>query len=211
MKLSDREEEILEKIWIYTVEKNKEAVASDFIDSESLELLLQKELLKKVDNKIVFTDVGIIEGKNTIRRHRLAEHLTMNVLDIKDEGTEDKACEFEHLLKEGVDSKVCTMLNHPTTCPHGKPIPSGDCCAEAAEIKEVGVIPLTECKVNKEGEIAYIQTKDSKKMQKLMAMGIIPGNKVVLKQAFPAYIFKIGFSEFAVDRSLAEEIFIRGH
>jgi DtxR family Mn-dependent transcriptional regulator len=46
-------------------------------------------------------------------------------------------------------------------------------------------------------------------MQKLMSMGVLPGNELELKQAFPSYIFRIGNSEFAVDQELALEIHIR--
>jgi DtxR family Mn-dependent transcriptional regulator len=145
----------------------------------------------------------------TIRRHRLAERLMMDVLNIRGEAGDYKACQFEHLLNEGVDTKVCTMLNHPSTCPHGKPIPPGECCAEAQASGDLGVVPLTEFKSGQEGEIAYIQTEDSKKMQKLMAMGVLPGNRIVLVQAFPSHIFRVGFSEFAIDVNLAREIFVR--
>ena len=112
-------------------------------------------------------------------------------------------------LNEGADVKVCTMLNHPTTCPHGKPIPPGECCHRAKADGDLGVVPLTEFKSGQEGEIAYIQTDDNKKMQKLMAMGVLPGNKIVLVQAYPSYIFRVGYSEFAIDTNLAKEIFVR--
>jgi DtxR family Mn-dependent transcriptional regulator len=46
-------------------------------------------------------------------------------------------------------------------------------------------------------------------MQKLMAMGVLPGNKITLVQSFPSYIFRVGFSEFAIDSNLAREIFVR--
>ena len=46
-------------------------------------------------------------------------------------------------------------------------------------------------------------------MQKLMAMGVLPGNKIVLVQAYPSYIFRVGYSEFAIDTNLAKEIFVR--
>jgi len=133
----------------------------------------------------------------------------MDVLNIRGETGNNKACQFEHLLNEGVDEKVCTMLNHPSTCPHGKPIPPGECCDQARQEGDLGVVPLTELKSGEEGEIAYIQTEDHKKMQKLMAMGVLPGNRIRLYQTFPSYIFRVGFSEFAIDTNMAREIFIR--
>jgi DtxR family Mn-dependent transcriptional regulator len=112
-------------------------------------------------------------------------------------------------LHHGVDTKICTLLNHPTTCPHGKPIPPGDCCETARSSGDLGVVPLTELKSGDEGEIAYLQSDDDKKMQKLMALGVLPGNRITLTQTFPTYIFRVGFSEFAIDSAMAKEIIVR--
>lgn len=213
MKLSEKAEEILEALWIAVEEEG-----ASFLDPEKFSIplsdpayaeLTSQTLIEVRQGMVYFRPEGRNEGRTTIRRHRLAERLMMDVLNIRGEAGDYKACEFEHLLNEGVDVKVCTMLNHPATCPHGKPIPPGECCAEARALGDLGVVPLTEFKSGQEGEIAYIQTDDNKKMQKLMAMGVLPGNRIVLVQAFPSHIFRVGFSEFAIDSNLAKEIFVR--
>ncbi len=213
MKLSDKAEEILEALWIAVEEErlislDPERVGIPLEDPAYRELS-ERALVEVKNGMVYFRPEGREEGRTTIRRHRLAERLMMDVLNIRGEDGDYKACQFEHLLNEGVDTKVCTMLNHPVTCPHGKPIPPGECCDKARAEGDLGVVPLTEFKSGQEGEIAYIQTEDSKKMQKLMAMGVLPGNKIILVQAFPSYIFKVGFSEFAIDTNLAREIFVR--
>lgn len=213
MKLTDKAEEILEALWIESEEKG-----TGYAELEQMEIpasdpayqeLASQALVEIKGGRIYFRPEGREEGRKTIRRHRLAERLMMDVLDIRGESGDVKACQFEHLLNEGVDTKVCTMLNHPQTCPHGKPIPPGECCEEARKSGDLGVVPLTELKPGQEGDIAYIQTEDSKKMQKLMAMGVLPGNRISLLQAFPSYIFRVGFSEFAIDSAMAREIFVR--
>lgn len=213
MKLTEKAEEILETMWSAIEEEGQ-----GFVDMETLSLAAGDEALKELttlafvevkEGRVYFRPEGRDEGRKTIRRHRLAERLMMDVLNIRGDSAEDKACQFEHLLNEGVDAKVCTMLNHPTTCPHGKQIPPGECCDEARRAGDLGVVPLTELKSGDEGEIAYLQTEDNRKMQKLMAMGVLPGNRVVLMQSFPSYIFRVGFSEFAIDTALAREIFVR--
>jgi DtxR family Mn-dependent transcriptional regulator len=133
----------------------------------------------------------------------------MDILGIEGAEGNEQACVFEHLLKQGVDTKLCTLLNHPTTCPHGNPIPPGDCCDRAREQGEPGIVPLTELKPGEAGEIAYLAASDDKKMHKLMSMGVLPGSQLSLAQKFPSYIFKVGHSQFAVDDTLAREIFIR--
>jgi DtxR family Mn-dependent transcriptional regulator len=213
MKLSEKAEEILEALWIAVEEKGKGHLEIDKVGVEAGEPayaeLTELAFIEVRDGCVYFRPEGKDEGRQTIRRHRLAERLMMDVLNIRGEDGDRKACQFEHLLNEGVDTKVCTMLNHPSTCPHGRQIPPGDCCIEAKRLGDIGVVPLTELKSTQEGEIAYIQTDDSKKMQKLMAMGVLPGNRIQLMQTFPTYIFRVGFSEFAIDTQMAREIFVR--
>lgn len=212
MKLTDKAEEILEALWV-AEEKGRGFAELDQMVIEASDPAYQElaslAFIEVKGGRVYFRPEGREEGRKTIRRHRLAERLMMDVLNIRGESGDMKACQFEHLLNEGVDTKVCTMLNHPVTCPHGKPIPPGDCCEEARRSGDLGVVPLTELKSGEEGDIAYIQTEDSKKMQKLMAMGVLPGNRISLLQAFPSYIFRVGFSEFAIDSAMAREIFVR--
>lgn len=213
MKLSDKAEEILEALWVAVEEEGKGFAEIEQIgiaaEDPAYQELTSQTLVEVKEGRVYFRPEGKDEGRRTIRRHRLAERLLMDVLNVRGEAGDDKACQFEHLLNEGVDAKVCTMLNHPTTCPHGKHIPPGECCEEAKKSGDLGVVPLTELKSGEQGEIAYIQTDDSKKMQKLMAMGVLPGNQIVLSQTFPSYIFRVGFSEFAIDSAMAREIFVR--
>jgi DtxR family Mn-dependent transcriptional regulator len=213
MKLSEKAEEVLEALWIAVEEEGQAFLDPDTMgfpaDDPAYRELTGQALIEIRQGMVYFRTEGREEGKITIRRHRLAERLMMDVLNIRGEDGDHRACQFEHLLNEGVDVKVCTMLNHPTTCPHGKPIPPGDCCAEARAQGDLGIVPLTEFKSGQEGEIAYILTEDNKKMQKLMAMGVLPGNKITLVQSFPSYIFRVGYSEFAIDTNLAREIFVR--
>ncbi|PLX79054.1 MAG: transcriptional regulator [Desulfuromonas sp.] len=213
MKLSEKAEEILEALWIAIEEEGDVAAHFDRLGigsgDEGLSELGRLAFVEVKGERVYLRDEGRDEAKMTVRRHRLAERLMMDVLNLKGAEGDEKACEFEHLLNQGVDTKICTLLNHPTTCPHGKPIPPGECCEEARQAGLVGVVALPELKAGEQGEIAYLTTHDSKKMQKLMSMGVLPGNQLVLKQSYPSYIFKIGNSEFAVDQDLALEIYIR--
>jgi DtxR family Mn-dependent transcriptional regulator len=213
MKFSEKAEEILEAMWIASEEDGQGFAEIEKIgippDDPAFRELTAQALIELREGRAYFRPEGKKEGETMIRRHRLAERLIMDVINIRGESGDSKACQFEHLLNEGVDLKVCTMLNHPANCPHGKPIPPGECCISAKEQGNLGVVPLTELKSGQEGEIAYIQTGDDKKMQKLVAMGVLPGNRISLLQSFPSYIFRVGYSEFAVDAGMAREIFVR--
>ena len=213
MKLSEKAEEILEALWIATEEEGENAAHFQTLgvgpDDEGLRELDRLAYIDIRGERVYLREEGREEAKMTVRRHRLAERLMMDVLDIKGASGDAKACEFEHLLHQGVDTKICTLLNHPTTCPHGKPIPPGPCCLEAQARGEAGVVPLTEVNAGQRGEIAYLSVTDPKKMQKLMSLGVLPGNQLRLARTFPAYVFSVGNSEFAVDEDLAREIFVR--
>lgn len=210
MKISDRAEEILETLWAHTEQEKGELVDLGIAKADpEIDGLWKLGYIKLISNKVTLTEKGKSEGEKIVRRHRLAERLFADVLDIKKKLVHPLSCQFEHLLHEGVEDNICTLLGHPRTCPHGRPIPQGVCCREAKENAGKIVSPLNRLKVNQKGKVVYIHTKDNKKLQKLMAMGVLPGMTINLIQSFPSYVFQIGESQFAIDNELAESIFVR--
>ncbi len=213
MMISHQAEDILEALWIATEEKGDHGALLESLGLRSDDAALEElDRLAYVDiqgERVHLREEGREEAQMAVRRHRLAERLTMDIFDIRGPEGDAQACEFEHLLRGAVDTKLCTLLNHPSTCPHGRPIPPGRCCRDARQQGAPGVVALTELKPGESGEIAYLSTAEPKKMQKLMSMGVLPGNLLQLKRAYPSYIFRIGHSEFAVDQELAREIFVR--
>jgi DtxR family Mn-dependent transcriptional regulator len=121
----------------------------------------------------------------------------------------EKACKFEHLLDRGLDESICTLLGHPKICPHGKPIPPGPCCLEKEAAPAKVVSPLSQLSPGQSGRVAYIYALETNKLQKLMAMGILPGAPLKLLQDFPSYVFTAGETQFAVDKEIAEAIYVR--
>lgn len=69
--------------------------------------------------------------------------------------------------------------------------------------------PLAELAPGDEGYVACVQSHDQRAFHKLMAMGILPGNPVKLLRRSPAYVFQVSYSQFAVDRDIAEKIYVR--
>ncbi len=81
------------------------------------------------NSALEMTAAGRARAASIIRRHRLAERLfseTFHMTD--DQQLESNACTFEHILSPEVTERICAFLNHPATCPHGSPIPPGECC-----------------------------------------------------------------------------------
>ena len=86
------------------------------------------------DRMIVFTEKGLRRAEDIIRRHRLAERLFTQTFHVHDEKeVAEQACKFEHILSPEATERICSFLGHPRTCPHGSPIPAGECCIAAAK------------------------------------------------------------------------------
>ena len=84
---------------------------------------------------VEFTAAGQQRAADVIRRHRLAERLFTQTLQVQNEDEiEQQACKFEHILSPEVTDKICSFLGHPESCPHGSPIPAGECCEKAGKI-----------------------------------------------------------------------------
>ncbi len=71
------------------------------------------------------------------------------------------------------------------------------------------VSPLSQLAQGQKGKVAYVYAPESSQLQKLMAMGILPGAPISLIQSFPSYVFKIGQGQFAVDKEIADAIYVR--
>ena len=80
------------------------------------------------DGEASLTPGGSRRARDVVRRHRLAERLFTDTFAINDSEAHDQACKFEHIISPELDQRICSFLGHPKTCPHGNPIPPGDCC-----------------------------------------------------------------------------------
>lgn len=209
MKLSDRAQEILENLWVSDKEKNLPLDVGVLRDDPALKELLDNEYLKMSEGKVYITDKGLKEARSCVRRHRLAERLMADVFSLGKKSIHDAGCKFEHIIYEELEESVCTLLGHPTECPHGRPIPPGKCCEEFRTHPEPVVKSLADFKKGESGIIAYIHTREKGFLQKIIALGALPGAHIKLIQRFPSYVFQIGNSQFAVDKQLAGKIFVR--
>ncbi|MEK7849532.1 MAG: metal-dependent transcriptional regulator [Candidatus Omnitrophota bacterium] len=209
MKISEHAEEILETLWGHAGEEKQGAADVGLANGNpGVEELINLGYIKFIHEKISLTEKGKIEGQKIVRRHRLAERLFTDVLDVKKKLVHPVSCQFEHLLHEGIEDNICILLGHPKTCPHGRPIPEGECCRKSKESISKIISSLDNLRVNQKGKVAYLHTHNYKRLQKIMAMGILPGMTVSLIQKFPSYVLQIGNSQFAIDHDLASAIHV---
>ena len=137
-----RFDHLLEQIWICG-EEGKPAlvevlratgpagnlpVLPDEPASRALRRMSELELVELRNGEVQLTPGGSHRARNVVRRHRLAERLFKDTFAIDESEVHNQACKFEHIISPELDQRICTFLGHPKTCPHGNPIPPGDCC-----------------------------------------------------------------------------------
>jgi DtxR family Mn-dependent transcriptional regulator len=209
MILMDRSEEILERLWVELIEEKKQDVDVSILKDDETKELINSGYLEIKENRIYLTSKGKKEAQNCIRRHRLAERLLVDVLSFRKKLVHETSCQFEHLLHKGLEENICILLGHPKICPHGRPIPEGNCCKDFKRMPIKVIMPLTELMINKRAKISYLQTQNREVLGKITAMGALPNTEITLIQKSPSYVFQIGKSQFAVDKELASCIYVR--
>ena len=126
-------DEVLEQVWV--MEEDKLEPRPELLQFngggnwKALPVMKEIGLLKSVRPALEMTERGRERAASIIRRHRLAERLFSDTFDMRDDQQlESNACTFEHILSPEVTERICTFLRHPAHCPHGSPIPPGECC-----------------------------------------------------------------------------------
>lgn len=160
------------------------------------------------DETIRLTEAGREHGQRIVRRHRLAERLLVDVLHLSGP-LEEAACRFEHAIDQDVAEHICTLLGHPSTCPHGQPIPPGDCCQRHESVVPSLMKRLSELRPGEGGVIAYIAATDASVMERLGAIGIVPGAEISVHQDQPSVVLHIGATRVALDLETVGSIYAR--
>jgi DtxR family Mn-dependent transcriptional regulator len=211
-------DEILEAVWIAD-EDGDMRISNLNVDcphdtqdveiAECITRLADDGLLAVRGEEVDFTTSGREQARDIIRRHRLAQRLLMDVLDVSEKESELMACKFEHILSKEVTDKVAAFLGHPTVDPNGRPIPAGDMTSESTELISPLVSRLNRLRVGGQARIAFLTPSFHKRFDRLAAFGINPGAEITLHQTRPAFVVRIGETELAIDKDIAREIFVR--
>ncbi len=166
-------------------------------------------LVRREQGSVLLTEAGERRARGVVRRHRLAERLLKDLLELGETAVESQACEFEHILSQEATDSVCTLLGHPPTCPHGEAIPSGPCCSATARTLRPLVTGLPHFELGVPGRIVFIAPKFHDRMDRLAALGVIPGSPLRLHQRSPSYVIEVGETTIALDPEIAGEVFVK--
>jgi putative ABC transport system ATP-binding protein len=130
-----RYDHVLERMW-FLREEGKPTLGArlrlpDVIDPEpTIRALAERGWVLREGDSLEFTSEGEDRARDLVRRHRLAECMMSGTLALDDRQLTETACRMEHILEPAVAEAICGHLQHPRSCPHGRAIPRGKCCAE---------------------------------------------------------------------------------
>jgi DtxR family transcriptional regulator, Mn-dependent transcriptional regulator len=92
--------------------------------TDMLRKLAEKQLISYQKYQgVLLTDLGYMEAKMIVRKHRLWEVFLVDKLDFAWHEVHDIAEQLEHIRSDKLVDKLDAFLGHPQTDPHGDPIP----------------------------------------------------------------------------------------
>ncbi len=129
-------DELLQSVWKTGELTGRSAHPAEtmpqYLENRATFLLMENEgLIRLADGGLSLSGVGERRARAVVRRHRLAERLFFDTFGLEEAFLHESAEKIEHTLSPEVTDKICTFLKHPQTCPHGSPIPRGECCLKA--------------------------------------------------------------------------------
>jgi DtxR family Mn-dependent transcriptional regulator len=166
------------------------------------------------DGSISLTDDGRSLATTMVRRHRIAERFLTDVLKLGWADAHHEAGKWEHVISPVVEEAMMQILEDPTTCPHGNPIPGTDYSYpdSARPLSEIGVEQeftierIPEELEFEEGQLTYLEQA-----------GLIPGCVARVVSAAPDGTLTVmvdqkatGISQFAASRIIVRDLATTG-
>jgi DtxR family transcriptional regulator, Mn-dependent transcriptional regulator len=136
-----------------------------------------------------------------IRHHRLIELFLAEVLDVPWDRVHAEAEVLEHHISEDLEERIAAKLGHPTTDPHGDPIPTAE-----LEVEPVHGVALESLEPGDAGTFARVSDADPAMLRWLAERCVRPGDRVEVigKQPFGGPLtVRVGTSEHVLGGGIA--------
>ena len=139
---------------------------------------LEREGLIAVDSKrqLSLTRKGTRHAESIVRRHRLAECMVVDMLDVELHRAHVEAHLLEHAISPYLEERIMKKLGMPTTSPFGYPIPGTDYVQKGESFR------LNEAEVGRDLVIDKIPVDDEVLLEHLVQNQVIPGNAIEVNE-----------------------------
>jgi DtxR family transcriptional regulator, Mn-dependent transcriptional regulator len=155
------------------------------------------------------TDPGRKTALEVIRHHRLLETYLAEALGVPWDEVHDEAEVLEHVLSEGLEDRIASLLGNPKVDPHGHPIPAKDGSMPAASGRS-----LWDSAPGERVAVDRVSDQQPEALRFLDEIGLRPGVSVEITGrgpvAGPLFVRVEGGAEEpqALSRELAEGIWV---
>lgn len=122
---------------------------------------------------VSLTDTGEKIALEVIRHHRLIELYLAEALGYSWDTVHDEAERLEHVISEEFEDRIDAMLGHPTTDPHGDPIPP-----KIGRPPEGTSRRLTEAAIGESVVVRRVSDRDGDFLRQLASLELVPGTRV---------------------------------
>ncbi len=139
---------------------------------------LEREGLLAVDSKkqLSLTRKGSRHAESIVRRHRLAERMVVDMLDVELHRAHVEAHLLEHAISPYLEKRIMEKLGMPNTSPFGYPIPGTDYVKKGVSFR------LNEAEPGQKLEIDKIPVDDEVLLEHLVRNRVIPGNAIEIDE-----------------------------
>jgi DtxR family Mn-dependent transcriptional regulator len=174
--------------------------------SEMIRRIRDEGYIEIRGRSLVLTDKGRSVAESVVRKHRLAERLLTDIIGLPWDKAHVEAGRWEHVISDDVEARLVEVLGHPTTCPHGNPIPgSGGATPPAFMLSDSH--QGDHVRLERVTEMIEI---DQDSLSYLSAHGFVPGTEAVVTSRAPdgTLILDLGRQTIALGPSLAQQLFV---
>ncbi len=174
--------------------------------SEMVRRLSADGYIKVKQRSLLLTPKGRSRAESVVRKHRLAERLLTDVIGLPWHKAHVEACRWEHVMSDEVEERLVELLNNPTTCPHGNPIPG----AEAPE-RDLVALAQSEPGDNVRLEVVTEQVEiDMEALTYLSTHGFVPGTDARVRAKAPDGTLTLDLPDdtIALGPALAQQLYV---
>ena len=167
------------------------------------------------DRHLELTGRGRRLAVSVMRKHRLDELLLVDIIGLEWEDVHIEACRWEHVMSEQVERRLIELLGHPTTCPHGNPIPGLKDLGETTTANLPCVEPLTTLDHAADSGRPVIVRRISERlqndpdlMQRLRSGGLRPDAEVAVEPSPDGVRVVVDGKPMELSRDVASLVFV---
>lgn len=138
---------------------------------------MQRDGLIELQNgrQLEFTAEGLRLAQQVMRRHRLAECMLVEILQVPLNEVHEEACKWEHVISENIEQRILQLLNNPTHSPFGNPIPGVSAESDLSASGEFVTLENVKSGTVFLHSIAEPLQHDEAVMQSILAIDVVPG------------------------------------